>query len=354
MKSRSKFSILIAMICVMLMTASIIAGAFSDAASIDYEAQLKAPTATNAIADYDAEIEWGANGTLKNLTENAIGITANGNRYRIVRSPAGAITPNSDTGTYASQISLYEADDSASAQYAFKYNSTVNSKYATLDFDFTVAGYTVKTTESGSTVYRVYTPDELPEGISPEDSNVDLAIVSGTNLVNTVSFIKASGDSTVKDTRATSIYILKDSESGEWFYADASTLAKATKTIKMSEDPNVFDHITVVYFTRTNTSNQTTIMMSYYINGELIYNKSCVPFDQNAITISLASIGFNWSKSSSKPSAHAFGIDNLALNFYSANYKSSGYGADDVYSTGMDFSKQSDLVYTKDYISANG
>ena len=38
MKSRSKFLILIAMICVMLMTASIIAGAFSDVASIDYEA----------------------------------------------------------------------------------------------------------------------------------------------------------------------------------------------------------------------------------------------------------------------------------------------------------------------------
>ena len=314
MKKRSRILAYLLIVCLIIASVSVIASALTENTGVDeiYKSQLTPSKATNTIADYDGEVAWGGSSQLKYHFASIQSVSASGDKYIKLKYKADG-TADVDASADAYRELVITSNKNAVTEYSFVNNNAINHKHVSLDFDFCATGYVVKTTENGKTVYTTY--DELPEGISPNDANVNLSLISGSAMQSFVNFWKTNPATITEEvkpsTASTSIYILKDSESGIWYYSNASSLSSATKTIAMSNEPGVYDHITVTYTVRTDSNGKYTIMTDYFVNGEFLYEKSCVAFTNAATALTLRSMNLTIPKAYSAYDSYSYGIDNL-------------------------------------------
>lgn len=348
MKKRSKLLALLLTLCI-LATAVLVLASASDSDA----AQLKPEAAFNAFADYDGTRAWSGSKLGDHYVSETV-TDVRGNKYMRVGYADGSKSVEDADGTLS--LPLYTKKN-AVTEYGFTYGKAIQHLYASLDFDFTPDRYVVK----GDGTYTTYAEDALPEGVSPSDDNVDPSVIDGTALNLTLSYWQTNPetlDTQVKPTssRTVGIYIVKDEETDKWYWADKSTFAAATKKVEMSEDPGVFDHVTVVFYTRVNGDGQHTVMLSFFVNGEFLYNKSSVPFAENATAITLTQLSLSVNKSVSAYDSYSYGIDNMTLNYYGLDYSSGDdYGIEDIYDKSkMSVEEQIDTVYSRDYVMPNG
>ena len=362
MKKGTKILTLVIAICMLLASVAVIASAFTDVAEISYENQLKPDGATNTIVDYNCKpitaedyigsTKWTADSYFYNQFQAVEATAKNGNKYYNLKyTQSKGQSHSSKPGT----ASFVLSSANTVTDYGLVFNSNVQNAYATIDFDFCATGYTV-TAEDGS--YKTYTPEELAAaGLSPEDEGVDLSLANGSTLGTAFKFwVDSPADkNTEADATAASLAsptISKDETTGKWYYYYSDS-----QKLEMSNEPGKFDHVTFVINTRA-SSGKYAAFVTCYINGEFLYQKSVFAYRSGATSVSLYALNVAVPNTYVAHDSYSYGIDNLAVNYYGANYSSGdAHGVDDAAATknpSMNLDTQINMVYNKDYISPNG
>ena len=222
--------------------------------------------------------------------------------------------------------------------------------YIVVDFEYGTDRYKY----FDGTGYVTYTPEELEDaGLTPDSEGVSLALQHDSSIYPQIRGLKnASLGTWTNNGQSNSCQLYVKEIDGEFYFEHNAT----KKLVKLSNEINYFDHVTIVVRVTANNMDGDTVKsvnyaVDFFVNGEYMGTNTASSWQSVSLDFVCTAIP----ASVRNKDAYSLCLDNFTTNYYKMGYTSgSAYGLDDYYKSfnsakPADFTELDDVVYNYDY-----